>query len=79
MEDYKVDHEDVFMRLFFHSLKEDAREWFSSLLPHSINSWVEFQAGFREQFGERIYGSSILIDFMEIHIEEDELVLDFNL
>lgn len=67
------------MRLFVKSLRGDAKEWFSDMFPHSINSWNEFRSAFMEQFGERICASSMFNDFMEIHIRNGELVPEFKL
>ncbi|GKB54477.1 DNA-directed DNA polymerase [Tanacetum coccineum] len=40
----------VRLRLFPFSLKDQAKEWFSSLEPGSINSWVKMQSKFFDEF-----------------------------
>ena len=37
LNDYEVEHEDIVMKLFVHSLTEDARDWFKRLPNDSIN------------------------------------------
>lgn len=77
MDGYGLDHEDVITRLFMESLKDVAMEWFSELIPCSISLWQEFLSIFIEIFGEK-HVSSMLVDFMNIYIEENKLVLEFN-
>ena len=48
LNDYEVEHEDVVMKLFVHSLTEDAREWFRRLPNDSITSWVDLEKFFKE-------------------------------
>lgn len=60
MGDFEISQEDVFMKLFIQSLKEDARDWFSYLPTCSISSWDELKEAFMEQYGERIELGSII-------------------
>lgn len=48
MEDCEVNHEDVIIKNFVQSLKDDAREWFSNLFLNFISTWHEFQSVFDE-------------------------------
>ena len=48
LNDYEVEHEDVVMKLFVHSLTEDARDWFRRLPDDSITSWSDLEKLFKE-------------------------------
>ena len=43
LNDYEVEHEDVVMKLFVHSLVEDARYWFRTLPDDIIYSWSDLK------------------------------------
>ena len=45
---YEVEHKDVIMKLFVHSLTEDSRDWFRRLLDDSISSWEDLGKCFKE-------------------------------
>ena len=57
--DYEVEHEDVVMKLFVHSLTEDARDWFRRLSNDSICSWDDLEKNFKEQYGDQTNASFI--------------------
>ena len=44
--DFRISHEDVYMKLFVQNLEGDARDWFSFLLACSISSWDELLSAF---------------------------------
>lgn len=48
MGDFEIHHEDVIMKLFTQSLKENARDWFSYLSMCFIASWNDFMIVFVE-------------------------------
>lgn len=79
MGDFEINQEDILMKFFVQSLKEDARVWFSYLPLCSIFSWDELKLAFMEQFGERVDLGSIIKRFMDIQKKEDELIPPFNL
>ena len=79
MGDYEISHEDVHMKLFFQTLEGDARDWFSFLPACSISSWSELHLAFMEQFGERVSISDSYSKFLRFHIEDGELVPQFNI
>lgn len=79
MGDFEINHEDVVMKLFAQSLKDDANDWYSYLQIRSIASWDTFKIAFVEQFGERIGLNEIRKIFREIQQDEEELVPYFNL
>ena len=45
----------------------------------SISSWGELHSTFMEQFGERVSISNSYDKFLNIHIESDALVPQFNI
>lgn len=48
LNDFEVEHEDVVMKLFVHSLTEDARDWFRRFLDDNISSWNDLEKLFKE-------------------------------
>ena len=54
LNDYEVEHEDVVMKLFVHSLVEDARDWFRRLPDDSIYSWSDLESSFKEKYGDHV-------------------------
>ena len=79
MGDYEIAHKDVHMKLFVQTLEGDARDWFSFLPTCSILSWSELHSAFMEQFGERVSISNSYNNFLRIHIEDGELIPQFNI
>lgn len=77
--EFEICQEDVCMKLFIQSLKEDARHWFSFLPVNSITSWEELVSDFMDQFDEKVSDSDLLKEFTYIQIREDELVPTFNI
>ena len=49
---YEEKHEDVVMKLFVHSLTEDARDWFRRFPDDSISSWSDLEKLFKEHYGD---------------------------
>jgi hypothetical protein len=45
-DDQFVEHDDVFMRLFFQTLEGDVRKWFRELYVALIDSWSSLEASF---------------------------------
>ena len=79
MGDYEIAREDVYMKLFVQTLECDARDWFSFLPACSISSWSELHVAFMEKFGERVSLFDSYSKFLRIHIEDGELVPQFNI
>ena len=48
MDILELQHEDVCMKMFMHSLDGDARKWYFSLSPSSISSLKDFHRVFNE-------------------------------
>jgi hypothetical protein len=53
VDDCEVEYKDVAMRMFVHTLKEDARTWYKSLLDASIDEWDSFQEKFTERWADK--------------------------
>lgn len=66
------------MKLFAHSLTEDARDWFRKLPDDSISSWEELEKCFKEQYGVHSNGGFILNKFNNIKKIQNEFTFDFN-
>ena len=48
--DEKVKPETIHLKLFPFSLKDKAKQWFNSLMPGSITTWVQLQESFLRKF-----------------------------
>jgi hypothetical protein len=79
MGDYEIAHEDVHMKLFVQTLEGDARDWFFFLPACSISSCRQLHSTFMEQFREWVSISDSYDKSLKIHIQSDELVLQFNI
>lgn len=66
------------MKLFVHSLIEDARDWFRRLPDDSVSSWSELEKLFKEQYGENNNVGFIVNDFNNIKKNVNESTFDFN-
>ena len=78
LNDYEIEHEDVVMKLFVHSLVEDARDWFKRLPDDNIYSWSDLESLFKEQYGDKTNVGFMLNDFNNIKKNPNESAFDFN-
>ena len=78
LNDYEVEHEDVVMKLFVHSLTEDLRDWIRRLPDDSITSWSDFEKLFKEQYGDNTNARFMLNEFNNIKKNPNESTFDFN-
>ncbi|KAH9293079.1 hypothetical protein KI387_041720, partial [Taxus chinensis] len=78
MEYFEIEFEDVYVKLFIHTLEEDARDWYKALPDNSIDSWTEMKNAFRLQYGDRTDPRFLLSEFENIKKNPNELVHDFN-
>ena len=78
LNDYEVEHEDVVMNLFVHSLTEDARDWFRRLPDDTIISWSDLEKLFKEQYGDNTNVGFMLNEFNNIKKNPNESTFDFN-
>ena len=79
LNDYEVEHEDVVMKLFVHSLTKDARDWFRRLPDDNITSWSDLEKFFKEQYGDHTNAGFILNEFINIKKGQNESTFDFNI
>ncbi|KAH9328171.1 hypothetical protein KI387_000279, partial [Taxus chinensis] len=70
--------EDVYVKLFIHTLEEDARDWYKALPDNSIDSWTEMKNTFMLQYGDKIDPRFILSEFENIKTNPNESIYDFN-
>ncbi|XP_059076677.1 uncharacterized protein LOC131875953 [Cryptomeria japonica] len=78
IEEFKIPHEDVFMKFFVQSLTQDAGEWYQSLPDRSISSWQEFVTLFLEEFGDHNDPSFYFHELTSIKKNQNESVFEFN-
>jgi hypothetical protein len=74
---FNVDENDVACCLFILTLKEDANEWFYSLLLGTITSWDVLKNLFMEKYVPRKYPYFVFLKLVEIHMNEEYIVKDF--
>lgn len=78
LNDYEVEHEDVVMKLFVHSLTEDARDQFRRQLDDSIGPWNDLENIFKEQYVENKNANFMLNEFNNIKNNPNESTFDLN-
>ncbi|KAH9324610.1 hypothetical protein KI387_004788 [Taxus chinensis] len=78
MEDFEIKFEDVYIKLFIHTLEEDAQDQFKYLLDNSIDSWKKMKNAFILQYGDKKYPRFLLSEFEIIKNNPNEFVHDFN-
>ncbi|KAH9287659.1 hypothetical protein KI387_031776 [Taxus chinensis] len=78
MEDFEIEFEDVYIKLFIHTLEEDARDWYKYFPDNSIDSWTEMKNAFRLQYGDKTDPRFLLSEFENIKKNPNESVHDFN-
>jgi hypothetical protein len=78
LNDYEVEHKDVVMKLFVHSLVEDARDWFRIFLDNYISSWNDMVGCFKEHYGDQTNDGFIFNEFNTIKKNQNESNFNFN-
>jgi hypothetical protein len=73
-----IQYEDVFMRLFTHSLVGEVKIWFRNLPAESINSWTDFNDVFLHKWAERKSHDQYLSEFYATKRRNDETIMKFN-
>lgn len=73
-----MDENDVACCLFILTLKENASEWFYSLLPGTITSWNLLENLFVEKYFPRKDPYTFFLTLVEIQMNEKEIVKDFT-
>ena len=75
----KIQHDDVFMRMFTEPLEGKVRKWFRDLAAGSISSWVDFKDIFLNKWAERKAHHQYLYEFYAIKRRNDENITKFNM
>ena len=78
LNDFEVEHEDVVMNLFIHSLTEDVRDWLKRLLDDNISLWSDLESFFKVQYGDKTSVGFMLNYFNNIKKNPNESTFDFN-
>lgn len=79
LDDFDVQEEDVFIKIFMQSLTEDARDWCKSLPDSSIHSWEEFKRIFIEQYESYVDPKFSLHEITNIQKGYNETISNFNM
>lgn len=78
LNDYEVEHEDVVMKLFVHSLIEDARDWYRRSPHDNISFWEDLEKCLKEQYKDNTNAIFILNEFNNIKKNKNGSTFDFN-
>jgi hypothetical protein len=71
-------HADVWMRIFVHSLQGEARKWFKSLPPGSIDGIKALDNAFLRQWGDKKDFMYYMMEFGSLKRKEGESVSEFS-
>jgi hypothetical protein len=74
----EIDHEDVQMRLFAQSLRDNVKEWFRGLAAASINTIEGFFALFRDRWEEKKNSVQMLTSYNQLKRGHDESIKNFS-
>ena len=77
LNDYEMEHKDVVMKLFVHSLTKDSTDWCRIFSNDIIISWVDLEKLFKEQYGDNTNIGLMLNDFNNIKKIPNEFTFDF--
>ena len=77
-DDFQVDEEDVWLRLFAHSLEGEVRKWFRKLPPNSIAHIIDFDAVFLRKWGDKKDDLYYMTEFNSLSRKNGESVSDFS-
>ena len=73
-----MEHDDVFMRFFFQTLKGYVRKWFIELLVAYIDSWQALEYAFMKHWGEKRDSLYYLTKLNSLKNKSNESIVDFN-
>jgi hypothetical protein len=71
-------HVDVWIRIFIHSLEGEARKWFTTLPPGSVNGIEALDNAFLRQWGDKKDFMYYMIEFGSLKRKEGESVSNFS-
>jgi hypothetical protein len=77
-DNYVIVYEDVWMRIFVHSLDGEARKWFRALTPRSIDGIEALDDIFLRQWGYKKYFMYYITKFGSLKRKEGEFVSNFS-
>jgi hypothetical protein len=77
-DNFNVEHADVWMRLFVHSLNGEARKWFKSIPPNSIVDIDALDDTFLRHWGDNKDYLYYITKFGALKRKQGEFVLDFT-
>jgi hypothetical protein len=78
MENERVEHEDVEMKLLATSLTEDAQSWFKGLSDNHIASYEYFAKLFKRRWLTKKDSGMLIIQFNHIKKKEKDTVSEFD-
>jgi hypothetical protein len=76
---HRVEYDDVMVRLFLQTLLGRAYEWYTALPSRSIGSFNDLEAMFLTISTPQVAYHTLLNDFTQIGLSNNERIRDFNL
>jgi hypothetical protein len=77
-DDHVIMHEDIWMRIFIHSLEGEARKWFRALPSGSIDGIEALDNAFLRQWGDKKDFMYYMTEFGSLKRKEGESISDFS-
>jgi hypothetical protein len=78
VDNYVIVEEDVWMRIFVHSLDGEAKKWFIALAPGSITGIEDLDDVLLRQWGDKKDFMYYIIEFGSLKRSEGDYVFDFS-
>lgn len=78
MEYFEIEFKEVYVKLFIHTLEEDAHDWYKDFPDNSIDSWTKMKNAFILQYGDKTDPKFLLFESENIKKNPNESVHDFN-
>jgi hypothetical protein len=75
---YIIENEDAWMRIFVHSLDGEARKWFRAMTPGSIDGIEDLDDIFLRRWGDKNDFMYYITEFGSLKIKEGESISDFS-
>jgi hypothetical protein len=73
-----IEHDDVFMSIFFQTLEGDVRKWLRGLPLASINSWTLLETTFMRKCREKRDHLYYFTEFGSLNNKVGESMVEFN-
>jgi hypothetical protein len=77
-DNFQVDYDDVWMKIFVQSLDGEVRKWFVKLRANSITTITDLDATFLRNWGDKKDGLYYMTKFNNLQRKNGEFVIEFS-